>query len=71
VNLGTKSFEIQPPWHRPSTCYSSASARKQALERASYAYASERSWPRTGKRWLALMRWVASLSQPTSARSAT
>jgi hypothetical protein len=71
VNIVTKSFEIQPPWRRPPTCYSCAPARKQALERASYAYASEMSWPRAGKHWLALMRWVASLSQATSARSAT
>ena len=33
--------------------------RKQALERASYAYASDMSWPRTGEHWLALMRLIA------------
>jgi glycosyltransferase involved in cell wall biosynthesis len=33
--------------------------RKQALELASYAYASDMSWPRTGEHWLALMRLVA------------
>ena len=34
--------------------------RRQALEHASYAYASDMSWPRTGEHWLALMRLVAS-----------
>jgi glycosyltransferase involved in cell wall biosynthesis len=34
-------------------------ARKQAFERASYAYANDMSWPRTGAHWLALMRLVA------------
>jgi glycosyltransferase involved in cell wall biosynthesis len=33
--------------------------RKQALESASYAYAADMSWPRTGEHWLALMRLVA------------
>src|SRR5437773_843283 len=33
--------------------------RKQALETASYAYASDMSWPRTGEHCLALMRLVA------------
>ena len=33
--------------------------RKQALERASYAYANDMSWPRAGEHWLALMRLVA------------
>ena len=33
--------------------------QKQALERASYAYASDMSWPRTGEHWLVLMRLVA------------
>lgn len=70
MNLGTKSFEIQP-WCRPSTCDSSAPARKQALERPSCICASEMSRPRAGEHWLALVRLVASLSQPTSARSAT
>lgn len=33
--------------------------RKQALERAAYAYANDMSWPRAGEHWLALMRLVA------------
>jgi glycosyltransferase involved in cell wall biosynthesis len=41
--------------------------RRQALEHASYAYASDMSWPRTGEHWLALMRLVAS-SLPTMSR---
>jgi glycosyltransferase involved in cell wall biosynthesis len=41
--------------------------RRQALERASFAYASDMSWPRTGEHWLALMRLVAS-SLPTMSR---
>jgi glycosyltransferase involved in cell wall biosynthesis len=45
--------------------------RRQALEHASYAYASDMSWPRTGEHWLALMRLVASVSPPTSRRPAT
>ena len=44
--------------------------RKQALEQASYAYASDMSWPRTGEHWLALMRLVAP-SPATSRRPAT
>jgi glycosyltransferase involved in cell wall biosynthesis len=39
---------------------------KHALERASYAYASDMSWPRTGEHWLALMRLIA-VSSPTKA----
>ncbi len=42
--------------------------RKHALELASYAYASDMSWPRTGAHWLALMRLVASWSLATSGR---
>ena len=45
--------------------------RRQALERASFAYASDMSWPRTGEHWLALMRLVASASPPTPRRPAT
>jgi glycosyltransferase involved in cell wall biosynthesis len=45
--------------------------RRQALEHASYAYASDMSWPRTGEHWLALMRLVASPSPPASRRPAT
>lgn len=45
--------------------------RAQALERASYAYASDMSWPRAGEHWLALMRLVASSTLITSGRSAT
>jgi glycosyltransferase involved in cell wall biosynthesis len=41
--------------------------RKQALERASYTYASDMSWPRTGEHWLALMRLVAFSSPGRSA----
>jgi len=41
--------------------------RRQAFERASFAYASDMSWPRTGEHWLALMRVVAS-SLPTMSR---
>ena len=44
--------------------------RKQALETASYAYASDMSWPRTGEHWLALMRLVAFSSGARSAWSA-
>ncbi|TMC52344.1 MAG: glycosyltransferase [Chloroflexi bacterium] len=44
--------------------------RKQALESASYAYAADMSWPRTGEHWLALMRLVASAAQRNSSRSA-
>jgi glycosyltransferase involved in cell wall biosynthesis len=44
--------------------------RKQALERASYQYASDMSWPRTGEHWLALMRLVAFSSSVRSGRSA-
>ena len=45
--------------------------RKQALEQATYAYASDMSWPRAGEHWLALMRLVASPSPATSSRPAT
>jgi glycosyltransferase involved in cell wall biosynthesis len=45
--------------------------RAEAFERASYAYATDMSWPRTGEHWLALMRLVASLTPVTSGRSAT
>lgn len=38
--------------------------RKHAFERASYAYASDMSWPRTGEHWVALMRLIA-VSSPT------
>jgi hypothetical protein len=58
-----ESFEIQPPWRRRSTCDSTAPARKHTLKRASYAYASEMPWLRTGKHRLALMSWVPSSSQ--------
>ena len=44
--------------------------RKQALESASYAYASDMSWPRTGEHWLALMRLVAFSSRAGYGRSA-
>jgi glycosyltransferase involved in cell wall biosynthesis len=44
--------------------------RKEALERASYAYASDMSWPRTGEHWLALMRLIAFSSRDRSARPA-
>ena len=44
--------------------------RKQALEIASYAYASDMSWPRAGEHWLALMRLVASASPAASGRPA-
>lgn len=43
---------------------------KQALERASYAYANDMSWPRTGEHWLALMRVVAFSSPAKSGRPA-
>jgi glycosyltransferase involved in cell wall biosynthesis len=42
--------------------------RKQAFERASYAYASDMSWPRSGKHWLALMRLLALSSLAKSGR---
>lgn len=45
--------------------------RRQAFERATYAYASDMSWPRAGEHWLALMRLVASSSLATSVRLAT
>jgi glycosyltransferase involved in cell wall biosynthesis len=45
--------------------------RAKALERASYAYASDMSWPRSGEHWLALMRLVAASTLVTSGRSAT
>jgi glycosyltransferase involved in cell wall biosynthesis len=45
--------------------------RRQALEHASYAYASDMSWPRTGEHWLALMRLVASPLPAMSRRLAT
>jgi glycosyltransferase involved in cell wall biosynthesis len=41
---------------------------KHALERASYAYASDMSWPRSGEHWLALMRLVALSSPAKSCR---
>jgi glycosyltransferase involved in cell wall biosynthesis len=44
--------------------------RKQALERASFAYANDMSWPRTGEHWLALMRLVAFSSRARSSRPA-
>ena len=44
--------------------------RKHALERATYAYASDMSWPRTGEHWLALMRLVALSAPARPARSA-
>jgi glycosyltransferase involved in cell wall biosynthesis len=45
--------------------------REEAFERATYAYASDMSWPRTGEHWLALMRLVVSSSSVTSGRYAT
>lgn len=45
--------------------------RKQALERAAYAYASDMSWPRTGEHWLALMRLVAVSPLAKSRRPST
>ena len=45
--------------------------QKQALERASYAYASDMSWPRTGEHWLVLMRLVAVSSLAKSRRPST
>ena len=30
--------------------------RKQSLERASYAYAKDMTWPKAGERWAELMR---------------
>jgi glycosyltransferase involved in cell wall biosynthesis len=45
--------------------------RKQAFERATYAYASDMSWPRTGEHWLALMRLVVSSTSINAGRSAT
>jgi len=45
-------------------------ALKQAFERASYEYASDMSWPRTGEHWLALMRLIAVSSGARSDRSA-
>ncbi len=44
--------------------------RKQAFERASYEYANDMSWPRTGEHWLALMRLIAVSAEPRSERSA-
>ncbi len=44
--------------------------RKHALELASYAYASDMSWPRAGEHWLALMRLVAFSSPAKSVRPA-
>jgi glycosyltransferase involved in cell wall biosynthesis len=46
------------------------SGRKHALELASYAYASDMSWPRAGEHWLALMRLVAFSSPAKSVRPA-
>jgi len=45
--------------------------RKQGFERASYAYASDMSWPRTGEHWLALMRLVVSSMSVPSGRHPT
>jgi glycosyltransferase involved in cell wall biosynthesis len=42
--------------------------RKHGFERASYAYASDMSWPRTGEHWLALMRLVVSSMSVPSGR---
>jgi len=44
--------------------------RKHAFERATYAYASDMSWPRTGEHWLALMRLVVSSMPVNSGRPA-
>ena len=44
--------------------------RKQSLERASYEYASDMSWPRTGEHWLAVIRLVAFSSRARFGRSA-
>jgi glycosyltransferase involved in cell wall biosynthesis len=41
---------------------------KHAFERASYAYASDMSWPRTGEHWLALMSLIAVSSSTKSGR---
>jgi glycosyltransferase involved in cell wall biosynthesis len=45
--------------------------RKQAFERATYAYANDMSWPQTGEHWLALMRLVVSSTLVTGGRPAT
>lgn len=45
--------------------------RRLAFESATYAYASDMSWPRAGEHWLALMRLVASCTPVMSGRSAT
>lgn len=44
--------------------------RKQELELASYSYAKDMSWPRTGEHWLALMRLVAFSSRARADRPA-
>jgi len=44
--------------------------RKQGLELASYSYAKDMSWPRTGEHWLALMRLVAFSSRARAGRPA-
>jgi len=44
--------------------------RKQALESAAYAFASDMSWPRTGEHWLALMRLVILSARSRSRGSA-
>jgi predicted GH43/DUF377 family glycosyl hydrolase/glycosyltransferase involved in cell wall biosynthesis len=43
--------------------------QKQALERASYAYAKDMAWPRAGERWAELMRRVVATSQSVRARA--
>jgi len=43
---------------------------KKALESASFAYANDMSWPRTGEHWLALMRLLAFSSRASAARPA-
>ncbi len=44
--------------------------QKRALESASFAYANDMSWPRTGEHWLALMRLVAFSSRARAGRPA-
>ena len=44
--------------------------RKRAFEQASFTYAKDMSWPRTGEHWLALMRLVAFSSRAKSGRPA-
>jgi predicted GH43/DUF377 family glycosyl hydrolase/glycosyltransferase involved in cell wall biosynthesis len=43
--------------------------KKQALERAAYAYAKDMSWPRSGERWAKLMREVAGRPNVHSTRA--